>query len=240
MLMMSVAAALAADLPVEVLPEEASGGSSRSGGSTSGTSSGTKSETKSTSGGEKGKKKKFMGWTWQPYVAPGGGAQIDASGTSIVAGAEAGIYYWKKKWTGNLYVGGDYVTGTTTGYEARLGNTIGRREKYWGLDGGLELMYNGYSSGGAGFELDPSAGLAVPVKLTVGPKKVYGFAGVAPAILFTQTRSAPSLPAPIDELEWTVGAGMKWKGIRGEVSYTSLITASGTVATPAVSLTLGQ
>lgn len=237
MLLLSlVLAAPAADLPVDPDVQEAgrpsSGSSSDSGGS-------GKKKTASDDGGTKGKKGKILGWTWQPYIAPGGGVQIDNSGTSVVAGADAGIIYTKRSWSGDLYAGLDYTTGTVTGYDVHAGNVIGTRKKYWGVQGGAEFVYSAYASTDGSFDLDPSAGVGIPVEVTVGPKKYYAFGGVTPAILFTQSRSVPGL-APFDELEWNVGAGVSWKGVKAEAGFAQRITAAGTINTPTISVNVGQ
>lgn len=187
--------------------------------------------------GKKGDKRKFMGWTWQPYVAPGGGVQIDASGTSAVAGVDVGILHHKGKATGDLYAGVDYTTGSNmTGYDFHVGESLGYKQKMWAAGAGLELLYNGYTSADGSFDLEPSAGVAVPVRLKVGPKKYYVKGGVTPAIYFAKKRGVENL-GPIDELAWNLGAGLRYKGIRGEVGYEQTITRAGVISTPTVSLT---
>ncbi len=183
-----------------------------------------------------GKKGKYMGWHYQPYVTPGGGVQVAENGTSIVAGADAGVTYWKKKWKGDAYVGGSYLTGgSATGIEAHVGNQFGVRQKMWGLSAGLEGFYDQQSEAGGAAILDPGVGVRLPVNLTVGPKKVHVFAGVAPAFLFTESRKAD---APFgDEFEWSVGVGSNTKYALARVGVTQRTTAAGTYTTPIVSLT---
>jgi hypothetical protein len=184
-----------------------------------------------------GKKGKYMGWHYQPYVTPGGGVQVAENGTSIVAGADAGVTYWKKKWKGDAYVGGSYLTGgAATGLEAHVGNQFGVRQKMWGLAAGLEGFYDQQSDADGGTILEPGMGVRVPVNLTVGPKKVHVFAGVAPAFLFTEGRKGADAPFG-DEFEWSVGVGSNTKFALARVGVTQRTTAAGTYTTPIVSLT---
>jgi hypothetical protein len=213
------------------------GGTSRDGGSSSSSSS-SASSSKSTdsSGAKKGKKKKIFGWSYQPYVMPGGGVTINEAATSVNAGVDVGIDYWRKKWIGNLYVGGAYTTGDgLNGYEVHLGDVMGAREKYWGLTGGLELVYNGYTYSDGSSAMKPSGGVNIPIELAVGPKKYYGYAGVVPGFFTDASRNAQVLGV-FHELEWRAGVGVKVKWIRGEVGIAESITSAGAVWTPTLTL----
>lgn len=234
----------AAELDVgTTLPAEEFG-TSKDGGSSSGSSgsgSGTKDGGGSGSGnGTSFKKGKLWGWTYRPYVAPGGGLAIANGGTAITGGADVGIKYWKKNWKGDLTAGGSYTTGSVlNGYDVHVGNEFGRREKWWGLTAGLIGFYNGYVAEDttAATTLEPSLGLDVPVEVTLGPRKYYVYGGVTPSFLFNKDRHVPGLPFG-DELEWGVGAGLKLKWINAEVGFTSRITTVGTINTPTVSLSI--
>jgi hypothetical protein len=107
---------------------------------------------------------KILGLNWEPYVQPGGGVQIDASGdTAVTAGADVGIRYWKSKLEGNLYLGGAYITSATIGgYELHLGDTTGYRAKYFGIAGGIEAKYDGQTDIITGEDiLKPAFGVGV-------------------------------------------------------------------------------
>ena len=165
---------------------------------------------------------------------------IGNGGTAITGGAEVGVKYWKKKWKGDLSAGGSYTSGSSlSGYDVHIGNEAGRREKYWGLSAGLLGFYNGYVAQDGEQGLDPSLGLDVPVELTLGPKKYYGYAGITPSFLFNDDRHVEGLPFG-DELEWGVGAGLKLKWITAEVGFTSRITAVGVINTPHISVSLSD
>lgn len=210
------------------------GGSSGSGSSSSSGSSGSKNT--DTSGAKTGKTKKIWGWRYQPYVMPGGGVTINEAATSVNAGVDVGVNYWRKKWVGNLYAGASYTTGDgLNGYDVHLGDQMGARQKYWGLTGGLELTYNGYTYKDGGAAMKPSAGVLIPVELVVGPKKYYAFAGITPAFYGDKSRNA-EVAGIFHELSWQVGAGAKLKWITGEVGIAQSITSAGTVWTPTLTL----
>ena len=190
---------------------------------------------------ENGKRSKILGLNWEPYVAPGGGVQIDSSGgTAVTAGADVGIRYWKKKLEGNLYAGAAYITAENlSGYDVHLGNTTGYRAKYWGAGGGLEGTYNGQTNIETGKDvLAPALGVKVPVEITVGPKKYYAQAGVTPAWYFDESRKASAGgPVPFgDELGWHVAAGLKLGSFKGELGFAQLITSKGTYNTPTLAI----
>jgi hypothetical protein len=185
-------------------------------------------------------KGKLFGLNWEPYVQPGGGVQIDASGdTAIVAGADVGIRYWKGKLAGDLYLGGSYITSDTVGgYDIHLGDTTGYRAKYFGVAGGVEGRYDGQSNIVTGEDIKkPAFGVGVPVEITVGPKKYYGKAGVMPAWYFDEARKPAAGTVPLgDEFQWSASAGLKLGGFKGEIGFSQLITASGTYNTPILTL----
>lgn len=183
---------------------------------------------------------KILGLNWEPYVQPGGGVQIDASGdTAVVAGADVGIRYWKGKLKGDLYVGGAYVTSASiAGYDLHLGNVTGYRAKYFGIGGGVEAKYDGQTDVLTGEDiLKPAFGVGVPVELTVGPKKYYAKAGVMPSWYFDDARKPSSGEVPLgDEFQWSVGAGLKLGQFKGEIGFAQLITSAGTYNTPTLVL----
>jgi hypothetical protein len=179
-------------------------------------------------------KRKFKGWTYQPFIQPGGGLQIQTSGddtaTSVVGGADVGVKYWKKKWVGTLYLGGTYTSGSAlTGFEAHLGNDFGYRDRFWGLSAGLAGVYSAYDA------LPAAAGLQVPVRATAGPKRIYGFLGVAPVWYFEKGRHAKDAPLG-DEFTYEFGAGANLKGFHAEAAYVTTITRAGTYSTPTLSV----
>ncbi|MFZ5480057.1 MAG: hypothetical protein ACOZNI_25050 [Myxococcota bacterium] len=195
-------------------------------------------------GGGKKKKdgpKKFMGWSYKPYVSPGGGARITSGNeVAIEAGADVGVKYWRDNWVGNLYAGGTYATGASySGYELHVGDTFGRREKFWGLGIGVEGFYDGYFDADGGNVLAPSFGVDIPLELTLGPKKYYVYGGVTPSFLSNRSRHVDTLPFG-DELEWEVGAGLKLEGVRVRAGFAQRITVAGTINTPTLSVTLGD
>jgi hypothetical protein len=230
------------DAPVQPIPEQADSGGRRPGGSTSTTETDEKEDTKDSGGkGKKGKKKKILGWSYQPYVAPGGGARIDSTnGVAVEAGADVGVKYWKENWTGDLYAGGTYATGESySGYEIHVGDAMGRREKYWGVTLGVEGFYDGYLDTDGSTILAPSIGVDIPLTLIVGPKKYYAYGGVTPSWLADRSRHVDSLPFG-DELEWNAGVGLKLEGIRVKAGFAQRITVAGTINTPTLSVDIGD
>lgn len=223
---------------------DGAGGSSRGGGSSGSSSSSSSSSssgsasTKSSDGAKKGKTQKIWGWRYQPYVMPGGGVTINSSVTSVNAGVDVGIDYWRKKWVGNLYAGGAYTTGEgLNGYEVHLGDVMGQRQKYWGLTGGLELVYNGYTYADGSSAMKPAGGLNIPIELVVGPKKYYAFAGVTPGFFTDRSRNA-EVAGIFHELEWHAGAGANLKWVTGELGIAQSITSAGVTWTPTLSLNI--
>lgn len=190
---------------------------------------------------DEGKMGKILGMDWEPYVAPGGGVQIDSGGDmAVTAGADVGIRYWKKKLEGDLYAGAAYITGdNVAGYDVHLGDQTGYRDTYWGAGGGLEATYNGQSNITTGKDiLAPALGVKIPVEVVVGPKKYYGKAGVAPAWYFEESRKANSGGAvPLgDEFEWFVKGGLKIDKFKAEIGFAQLITPVGTYNTPTLAV----
>ena len=225
-----------------------SGGGSSSGSSSGGSSkNSSKDNSKSSSSGifDKGKIGK---WNYQPYVTPGGGVQINTSNgsaaTSIVAGVDAGVKYWRKDWAGDLYVGGSYTTGDgLNGYDIHLGDATGIRDKYWGATLGLEGFYNGYLYSNGSSAMKPSAGVGIPLEATVGPKEYYAFGGVTPAYLADASRrvdwNLPMYDGAFgfgNEFEWHVGAGLKLKSVTGEIGFAQSVTVAGVQNTPTITL----
>jgi hypothetical protein len=212
-------------------------GASRDGG---GSSDGGKKKKKKKQGDDTADsvfdKGKLWGWGYRPYVTPGGGVAITDGGTSVSAGADVGIRYWKKNWKGNLAVGGSYLTGDVlNGYDIHAGNEFGRREKYWGLTAGLIGFYNGFIPKEGAKALDPSMGIDVPVDLIVGPKKYYAYGNITPSFLFNEARRVETLPFG-DELEWGAGVGVNLKWITAELGFNQRITTIGTINTPTLTL----
>jgi hypothetical protein len=190
------------------------------------------------SGGATSKKGKLWGWTYRPYVSPGGGVNIANGGAAVTGAVDVGVRYHKDNWKGDLQLGGAYTTGAAlNGWDVHAGNEFGRREKWWGLTAGLVGFYNQYLDEDGKKSLDPSIGLDVPIEATVGPRKYYGFAGVTPSFLFNKDRHVASLPFG-DELEWNVGAGLKLKWITAEVGFAQRITTIGTINTPTISVSI--
>lgn len=210
------------------------GGSSRGGESSGGSSSGSGS---STSGeAKKGKAGKLWGWKYQPFVMPGGGVTINGSDASINAGVDVGADYWRKKWVGKLYGGGSYTTGDgLNGYELHLGDVMGQRQKYWGLTGGLEAIYSGYTYSNGSSAMKPSGGLNIPIEVTVGPKQYFVVAGIQPGFFTDRSRNA-EVAGIFHELEWHAGIGANLKWVTGTLGIAETITAAGVVWTPNLSL----
>ena len=185
-------------------------------------------------------KGKLLGFTWEPFVQPGGGVQIDGSGdTAITAGVDVGVRYWKRKIKGELYVGGAYLTSAElAGYDLHLGNKTGYRPKYWGAALGVLGTYNGQSNLLTGEDvLKPAFGVGVPVELTVGPKKYYAKGGVMPSWYFDDARKpAPGLGPLGDEFTWNVAAGLKLGQFKGELGFAQRITGAATYNTPTVNV----
>lgn len=214
-------------------------GSSGSSGSSKGSSSGSSkdSSSKESDDGQIFKTGKIGKWKYQPYVEPGGGVQVNTSNTgtatSIVAGVDAGIKYWRKAWTGDLYAGGSYTTGDgLTGYEAHLGDQMGRREKNWGLVGGFEGMYSAYDYADGTEALAGSAGVGVPVDLSLGPKEFYGYVGGQPSYFFSGGRGL--------EVEWHVGVAAKLSWLTGSLGFSQYRSSQGVQNTPTLTVGVGQ
>jgi len=185
---------------------------------------------------QKGKQRKVAGWSVQPYVTPGGGAQISDGAKTASVGADGGVLYWHKGWNGNAYVGGSYLQGgNVSGFETHVGNQIGVRRKMWGVSGGLEGFYEQQNFASGDAYLAPAWGLRTPVTTTVGPKRMFGYVGVAPAWFLNDARAAAPEAVLGDEFEWSVGAGGRFKGMSGTVGLTTRQTAAGTITTPTVS-----
>jgi hypothetical protein len=224
------------DALVPVAAEEI--GASKDSGSSSNSSGSSKKKNSSDSGDTTFDKGKLWGWTYRPYVTPGGGLTIANGGTSVTGAVDVGVRYWKSKWKGDLSAGGSYTSGSAlSGYDVHGGNEFGRREKWWGASVGLVLFYNGYLATDTTAALDPSGGLDIPVELTLGPKKYYVYGGVTPSFLFNKTRHVDTLPFG-DELEWEVGAGLKLKWITAEAGFNQRITTVGVINTPTISLSI--
>lgn len=246
-------APVSAEVPATPADDAAYGNRTAGGGSSKGGKDG-KGDSKSSSDegdddGLLGKKRKWLKWWWQPYVTPGGGAQIDTSNGNVSAtlGATVGTKYWRKKWEGDLHLGGTYTIGTggdsLGGYNILLGNDFGRREKYWGAQLGLAGTYNGYTGGDGAQVLDPSVGLLIPLELTVGPRKYYAYGGVTPGWYLDPDRQRGaygSNPLPLlgDEFSWTVGIGLNLSWADAQLGWTSTTTAAGTLGTPTIAVTL--
>lgn len=243
MLLLLTTAPAFADTP----PDDAAWGNRQAGSSSGSSNNSSSSSSSDDDDAGFGKKRKWLGWWWQPYVEPGGGVQIDTSNGNVSAtvGATVGTQYWKKKWLGDLHLGGSYTLGTDenslSGYAIELGNDFGRREKYWGAQIGVTGIYSGYSSSSGDTVLDPSVGVAIPLELTVGPKKYYGFGGIAPAwYLDPGRREYGDNPKPFlgDELTWYVGAGLKVSWATAELAWTQTTTSAGSYGTPTIELTV--
>lgn len=200
--------------------------------------------------GKKGKKRKgrkasAFGWTYQPYVMPGGGLQISSDGSSVVGGADAGVAYWRGTWQGDAYAGASTLAGgDLRGWEAHVGTKLGVRRKRWGLSLGVEGFLDRQSLPDGTVVLAPSTGVRLPVDAVLGPlrprgapRRVFLYAGVAPAFLSDPSRRAEGLPLG-DEFEWSVGFGMGKNGKVGRVGMTTRITAAGTQTTPTATFTL--
>ncbi len=185
-------------------------------------------------------KGKLLGFTWEPFVQPGGGVQIDGSGdTAITAGADVGIRYWKRKIKGEVYVGGAYLTSADlAGYDIHLGNKTGYRPKYWGAALGVLGTYNGQSNLTTGEDvLKPAFGVGVPVEVTAGPKKYYVKGGVMPSWYFDEARKpAPSVVPFGDEFTWNIAAGLKFGQFKGELGFAQRITGADTYNTPTLNV----
>lgn len=221
-----------------------SSGSSSGGGSSNGNNNnGAAAETPS----KLFKVQKLGKWKYQFYVLPGAGAQINGSTSAVSAGADVGVKYWRKEWKGDAAVGASILTGTgVNGYDVHLGNIFGRREKYWGITGGLDGFYNAVTYDDPGYtDLAPSAGVGIPVELTVGPKKYYLQAGIEPAFLSDRSRwvrwDAPAYDGAFgfgNEFTWHVAAGLNIEGINGEIGFAQSVTAAGIINTPTLTLAL--
>jgi hypothetical protein len=215
-------------------------GGGKSDGKKDGKGDGKKDGKKDGDGDKKKKDDTFLGFEIEPYVQPGGGVQIDSSGDmAITAGADVGVLYTKKKFTGNLYAGGAYITGEgVSGYDVHLGNTANYRAKYFGAGGGLALTYNGQTNTDTGKDiLTPSLGVQVPVELVVGPKKYYGLAGVTPSWYFDEDRKPAAGMVPFgDEFEWHIGGGLKIDSFKAEAGYMMVFTAAGQYSVPTISV----
>jgi hypothetical protein len=193
----------------------------------------------------KGRKASAFGWQYQPYVMPGGGVQISEGGSSVVGGADAGVAYWRGRWQGDAYVGGSTLAGgDVRGWEAHVGTRLGVRRKRWGLSLGVEGFMDRQSLPDGTEILAPSTGVRLPVDLVLGPlrpqgapRRIFLYAGVAPAFLADPARHAEGLPLG-DEFEWSVGFGMGKKGKVGRVGMTTRITAAGTQTTPTATFTV--
>lgn len=218
---------------------EESLGASRGSGSSGSSSSGSSGSKSSSDTGTNFKKGKIWGWSFRPYVTPGGGLTIGNGGTAITGGVDVGVKYWKKKWKGDLMAGGSYTSGTNlNGFDVHAGTEFGRREKWWGVSAGVLGFYNGYVGEDASDPtLEPSLGLDIPVELVVGPKKYYAWGSITPSFLFNDDRHVESLPFG-DELEWGVGVGVKFKWITAQAGFTSRITAVGVINTPSLSVSI--
>lgn len=239
----------AAEVPVAD-PAELTGSGGSSGGASGGSSGGSSSKgggsSRSDSGSSSGKgfkTGKIGKWKYQPYVMPGGGVTINGSDASVAAGVDAGVRYWRKNWEGDLHAGGSYTTGDgLNGYEVHAGNDFGRREKYWGLSAGLELLYSGYTYDDLSVAMAPAGGIGIPVEVTLGPKKYYAYGGMMPAWYTDRQRQVNWNQVDAigfgDEFEWFAGAGAKLSWINGEVGITQTVTVAGVVTTPTISVSI--
>ena len=204
----------------------------------------------STSEGKVFKSFKIGSWKVKPYISPGGGVQINGSDLSGVVGVDAGLKYSHKKWAGDLYAGGAYTTGGssgTSGYDVHVGDETGARFKAWGATLGLVGAYNGFMFAD-GTAIAPAASASIPVELTVGPKKYHIFGGVAPVFTSDKSRHVDWNKTDAvgfgDEFTWTVGAGVKFKSFSGKVAFTQYVYGDSgrpvVVNTPTISVGLGD
>lgn len=210
--------------------KKGSTGGSRSGG---GSSSGADADKEEDTGDIKLFKKHKLGkWKYQGYVMPGAGVKIDTgsseddSGDSSVGGAfgaDVGIKLWRKKWRGNLGIGGDYsMSSAYKGYEVRGGGTIGNRQKYWGADVGLELFYNAYTftdvpgstAAATANDIEGAPGVSIPLLVTLGPKDLYGVLGVKPSFPIGSDRGTTG-----QNIAYVAGIGADLGGLSGQLYY---------------------
>lgn len=226
-------------------------GTSSSADSTSGSSSSdSKNSGVSESEGKVFKSFKIGKWKVKPYVQPGGGVLLNGSTLSGVAGLDAGFKYSRKKWAGDLYLGGSATIGDgTSGYEAHLGDDTGARLKYWGVTLGLQGAYSGYTFTSSGDTVKGAPSLSVPVKLVLGPKKYHLGVGVAPAFTFDDDRSVDwSRTDAIgfgDEFSWYVAGTINVKQVNIKIKFTQSVLADEkgnaiVTNTPTISLGVGD
>lgn len=175
-----------------------------------------------------------------PYVSPGAGVVVTSTGTAPTAslGGGAGFkYQYKKKYRGDLHLDYNQLVGTSTdslsGRDLHLGNDFTYREKTWGLTVGGAYFFNEYYQGDTVVQA-PSGGLELPIRVDIGKRKLYGYGGVTPAMVFNEARNkgTNTVPGGFDEMTWVVGAGGKVSGLRVEVGYQSRVTPQGTFNTP--------
>lgn len=175
------------------------------------------------------KKHKIGKWKYQGYVQPGAGVKIDTGGDSAEGdssvggafGADVGVKLWRKKWRGNLGIGGDFSKSSDySGYEIRGGGTFGNRQKYWGADLGLELFYNAYTFAdtpgavAAANDIEGAPGVSLPIQVVVGPKDLYGLVGIKPSFAIGADRGGAA-----ENMTYVVGVGANVGGLNGQVYY---------------------
>ena len=178
------------------------------------------------------KKHKLGKWKYQGYVMPGAGVKIDTGGSETEGGdssvggafgADVGIKLWRKKWRGNLGIGGDYsMSSAYKGYEGRGGGTIGNRQKYWGADVGLELFYNAYTftdvagstAAATANDIEGAPGISIPLMVTLGPKDLYGVLGVKPSFPIGSDRGGAG-----QNIAYVAGIGADLGGLSGQLYY---------------------
>lgn len=264
-LVMSVMAADAVEPSGETAERSGfSSGSSNSGGKKNNNGNGNNNNNGLDDwGGKVFKTFKIGSWKFRPYIQPGGGVQIGSSNsgatTSVTAGANVGLKHWHKPWAGDALVGASFSTGSSqSGFEAHIGDTIGARMDMWGLNIGLTGTYDSYTTNGT--SLKPSFGLDIPVQLVVGPRTIYGFAGLTPTFQSNPARHlSDSFAGNVkvcesgavganckgkshqeffigDEFSWTVGVGLKTKSIIGQLGVVHELNVSGSYWTPVVTL----
>lgn len=220
------------------------------GGSTSDDKTTTKSSSVSESEGKAFKSFKIGKWKVKPYVQPGGGVLLNGSTLAGVAGLDAGFKYSRKKWAGDLYLGGSATIGDgASGYEAHVGDDTGARLKYWGLTLGLQGAYSGYTYTSSGSTVKTAPTASVPVKLVLGPKKYHVGVGVAPAFTFDEDRSVNWNQTDAigfgDEFSWYVAGTINVKEVNLKVKFTQSVLA-GThgeaivTNTPTISIGVGD
>ncbi len=180
-------------------------------------------------------------WETRTYLRPRGGLSMVSTGngtsSALSLGAQAGLRYWETgrdlpRLMGNARVQGDYLVGSNdvSGMEIRVGNFIGPRWKFVGIQTGPDVFWSQYTYGS--LSLDPTLGLGWPVLAFADLDVLSLYGGVEPAFYFNPDRARVDWSTEDafgfgHEFSYMAGASLNGGGVRLNFGWVYRITAIG-------------